>query len=275
MLKQLKQYFRILAGAAVMAVGFNLFLIPNRIASGGAGGLATILNAGLGFNIPLTVFGLNLVLFSVSLKAMSKSVFVKSAAGTLALALFLELTESLPAFTDDVVLGSAFGGVLIGVGIGLVVRCGASTGGSDFLAIILHNYMKSISVANWILIIDSVIIVLGGFVFGDYSLMLYATISAYVTTKVADVIIEGGNTVKSVYIISEKSHRISDEIIKNINRGVTGIYGKGMYTNRDVTILMCIVKRREIQRLRSLVKEVDKNAFVILSEVREVLGEGF
>lgn len=275
MIKNIKQYLLILTGAFVMALGFNLFLIPNHIAAGGAGGIATILNAEFGWNIPLTVFAVNLVLFAVSLKTMPKSVFLRSAVGALALTLFLKITEQFPPFVNDVVLGASFGGVLVGVGIGLVVRCGASTGGSDFLAVILHSFIKNISVAKWILIIDSVIIVSGGLVFGDYSLMLYAAVSAYISTKVADAMVDGGNSAKSVYIISEKSEEISKGIIKNINRGVTGIYGKGMYTNRELTVLMCIVKRNEIQKLRAYVKSIDEKAFIILSEVREVLGEGF
>ena len=173
------------------------------------------------------------------------------------------------------ILGASFGGVLIGVGIGLVVRCGASTGGSDFLAIILNSYVKTVSVAKWILIVDSVIIVLGGFVFGDYSLMLYAAISAYVTTKVADTIVDGGNTVKSVYIISEKSQQISNEIMSSINRGVTGIYGKGMYTNENKLILMCAASRGDVARVKQVVRKIDSKCFIIIANAREVVGLGF
>jgi len=274
-MKHLRQYVFIIFGAAVMAVGFNLFLIPNKIAAGGASGVATILNAKFGLNVSMVVLGINAILFGISWRTMPRSVFVKSAIGAFALTLFLELTASAGAFTDDVLLGATFGGVLAGIGIGIVVRYGASTGGSDFLAVILHSFLKNISVANLILLIDGVIIIAGGIAFGDYSLMLYATIAAFICTKVADTIVEGGNSAKSAYIISEKSEEISSLIMKTINRGVTGVYGKGMYTNRNITMLICIVKRGEIPRLRSVVKSVDNNAFIIFSEVREVLGEGF
>ena len=164
----------------------------------------------------------------------------------------------------------------MGVGVGLVIRCGASTGGSDFLAIILNSLLKKqITVAKLLLIIDGIIILTAGFVFGDYTLMLYMVLSAYVASKMADAIVEGGNVAKSAYIISEKGEEISAEIMKNLSRGTTGIYGKGMYTGREITIILCVVKRNEIPKLRAIVQETDEKAFIILTEVREVLGEGF
>lgn len=271
-----KDFFFIMLGALLMAIGFSYFLIPNEIAAGGAGGVATILHSKFGIPVSLVVLGINSVLFTISWKTMPKSVFVKSAIGTLALTLFLEITADAMPFTTDILMAAAFGGVFIGVGIGVVIKYGASTGGSDFLAIILFKILnKRISVANLILIIDGIIILAAGFAFADYTLMLYMVASVYISSKVADSIVEGGNAAKSAYIISEKSKDISDEIMKVMHRGTTGIYGKGMYTNRDNIFILCVVTRNEIPKLRSIVKEIDQKAFIILSDVREVLGEGF
>ncbi len=271
-----KELVLISLGALIMAVGYSYFLVPNSIAAGGASGVATILHTKFGISVPLTVLAVNAALFSVSWRIMPRSLFVKSVVGTVMLTVFLELTADAPPFTTDVLLSAAFGGVLIGVGVGLVIKYGASTGGSDFLAVILYKlFKKRVSVANLILMIDGLIIITAGLVFADYTLMLYTVISVFVTSKIADGIIEGGNAAKSVYIISEKADAIGGEIIKKLNRGATGLYGKGMYTNKNTTLILCVVTRNEIPGLRNIVKEIDSNAFIILTDVREVLGEGF
>lgn len=258
-----------------MSVGYNLFLIPGRIASGGAGGIATALNIRFGISVSVTVLAVNAVLFIISWSKMPRRVFVRSAVGTVALTIFLELLSFIPPFCDDVFLSAIFGGAIMGAGVGIVIRSNASTGGSDFLAVILHSVFKHISVAKLILLIDGLIIISGGILLGDYTLMLYAVLSAYISVKVADSIVEGGVSAKSAYIISDKSDEIAKLIQNKLHRGVTGIYGKGMYAEKSTTVLLCIVKRNEIVRLKEIVSKADKNAFIILSEVREVFGKGF
>lgn len=276
MKKYIKEFLLIVIGTFAMSLGYSFLLVPNNIASGGASGVAIIFHSVLGLPVALTVLAINVVLFGVSFRMVPVNVLVKSFVGTVLLTFFLEITSSVLPFTDDVLLASTFGGVLVGVGVGVVIRCGASTGGSDFLAILLCKlFKKRLSVATLILIIDGIIIVSAGIVYADYTLMLYTVISAYITSRLADSIIEGGNSAKSVYVISEKSEEISSAIINDLKRGVTGIYGRGMYTGRDTTMILCIVMRNEIPKLRSLVKKIDKDAFIILSDVREVLGEGF
>ncbi len=275
MKKRIKDYLLIISGALIMAVGYNMFLIPGRIASGGAGGIATALNIRYGINVSVTVLLVNLVLFIISWSKMPRKIFIRSAVGTVALTIFLEVLGNIPAFGNDVFLSATFGGVIMGAGVGMVIRSNASTGGSDFLAVILHTVFKHISVAKLILLIDGVIIISGGFLLGNYTNMLYASVSAYIAVKVADSIVEGGVSAKSVYIISDKSHEIADIIMDKLHRGVTGIYGKGMYTDIDTTVLLCVVKRNEIPRLKEIVGKADENAFIILSEAREVFGKGF
>lgn len=271
-----KDFVLISIGALILSLGYNFFLVPNNIAAGGASGVATILHSELGIHVSLTFLVINAILFGVSWKTMPKSVFVKSAIGTLMLTVFLELTADVVPFTNDILLAATFGGTLIGVGVGIVVKYGASTGGSDFLAIILYKlFNKRVSVANLILAIDGLIIITAGIVFDDYTLMLYTVISAFISSKITDAIVEGGNAAKSAYIISEKADKISAEIMTSLKRGTTGIYGKGMYSNRDTTLILCVVTRNEIPELRSVVKGIDEKAFIILSDVREVFGEGF
>ena len=269
MKKYIKEFLLIVIGTFAMSLGYSFLLVPNNIASGGASGVAIIFHSVLGLPVALTVLAINVVLFGVSFRMVPVNVLVKSFVGTVLLTFFLEITSSVLPFTDDVLLASTFGGVLVGVGVGVVIRCGASTGGSDFLAILLCKlFKKRLSVATLILIIDGIIIVSAGIVYADYTLMLYTVISAYITSRLADSIIEGGNSAKSVYVISEKSEEISSAIINDLKRGVTGIYGRGMYTGRDTTMILCIVMRNEIPKLRSLVKKIDKDAFIILSDVR-------
>ena len=172
-------------------------------------------------------------------------------------------------------IASIFGGVLVGVGVGLTVLKDASTGGSDFAAIMLHKKIPYVSVATFILIIDAVIIISSGIVFHDYTIMFYSVISLYISSKVTDWILVSGNYAKSVYIISKNSDLIADEIMRDMERGVTGIYSRGLYNKIDNMMLMCIVKSKEIPRIMEIIKRIDKNAFTIISEVREVDGEGF
>lgn len=275
MKKCIKDYLLIISGALIMAVGYNLFLIPGRIASGGVGGMATALNIRFGVSVSATVLVVNALLFIISWSKMPRKIFVRSAVGTVALTIFLELLSGIPDFCNDVFLSATFGGVIMGAGVGIVIRSNASTGGSDFLAVILHSVFKHISIAKLILLIDGAIIISAGILLGDYTLMLYAFLSAYIGVKVADGIVEGGVSAKSAYIISDKSDEIAELVLDRLNRGVTGIYSKGMYTGNNITVLLCIVKRNEIPRLKELVRRTDENAFIILSEVREVFGKGF
>jgi uncharacterized membrane-anchored protein YitT (DUF2179 family) len=187
----------------------------------------------------------------------------------------LEITKYFGAYTEDILIASVFGGILVGIGVGLAVIKDASTGGSDFAALMLHKIIPHISVPDFIMIIDSVVIIASGIVFKDYTIMFYSVISLYICSKVTDYMLVRGDAAKSVYIISKKNDEIANEIMTDIERGVTGIYSKGYYKNTDMTMLMCIVRNKEVYKLIDKVKKIDKNAFTIISQVREVHGEGF
>ena len=191
------------------------------------------------------------------------------------LALFLEITGLFGTYTEDRLIASLFGGILAGIGVGLTVIRGASTGGSDFAALMINKRMPHVSVATVIMIIDGIVITLSGIAFKDYTVMFYSVISLYVAGRVTDFIMVRGNWAKSVYIISEKHEEIARAIIEDMDRGVTGIYGKGIYENKDKMLLMCIVKGREIPNLLERIKSLDGKAFTVIADVKEVHGEGF
>lgn len=274
--KTVIDYLYIAVGSLILAFGINYFLVPCKISTGGVSGVGTVLY--YLFNIPLSVttLAINVVLFAVGYRTLRKSAIAKTIAGIAFLSLFLEVTTHWGSYSEDMLIASVFGGVLVGVGVGLTVWRDASTGGSDFAALMLHKIIPHVPVATFILIIDAVVIAASGIVFENYTIMFYSVISLYISSKVTDYIMVRGDWAKSVYIISKTHHKeIADEIIRDMERGVTGIYSKGFYNDEDNMMLMCIVKSREIPKLLEKVKTLDKHAFTIISEVREVHGEGF
>ena len=163
----------------------------------------------------------------------------------------------------------------MGLGLGLVFRSGATTGGTDLAARIVHRFIPNLTMGQTLLFIDSSVIIFAAIAFGSFQLGLYAIVSLYVSSKVIDAILEGVNFAKSVLIISDKSDEIAHRIMKDLDRGVTALKGTGMYTGKDKQVLLCVLQRSQIPALKEIVKSVDDKAFVILTEIREVLGEGF
>ena len=275
MRKRIKEYSQIVVGALLSALALNLFLVPNSIASGGASGLGTIFFVSAGVPVSVTVLGVNTVLFAVGSKALTRRCLVKTVAATLLLSAFIEFTSFLSALTADKLLASLCGGVLFGGGTGLTVAGGGSTGGSDLAALIIRRRSRRFSVARLILIMDLFVVILSGAVFGDYEVVLYAAVSMYISSLVADNVIEGVNFAKLAYIISANSGEIAAAVMGGMERGVTALHATGMYSGKRLNVLMCAVRKNEVIRLRKTVKKADENAFIILTDAREVLGNGF
>ena len=273
--KYIIDYLYIILGAFILAVAVNCFLVPCKISTGGVSGIATMLYYVFGIPLSVTSLIINSILFFFGYKFLNKTSVVKTAAGIIFLPIFLEITKLFGAFSDDVLISSVFGGVLAGVGVGLPVLKEASTGGSDFAALMLNKKSPYISVATFILLLDAVIIIISGIVFKNYNVMFYSVVSLYINSRVTDNILVRGNYAKSVFIISDNYEKIAAEILKDIKRGVTAIYSYGCYNKKDGKMLMCIVKSREIPHLLDKIKDIDDKAFTIISEVREVRGEGF
>lgn len=269
----LMEYLYVIAGAAVVAIGFNAFLFPNQVASGGVSGISTILHGLFGWNAGLVQYAFNIPLFIAGALILGKNFGVKSLVGTLSLPFFVLLTEDWEAWTYNPLLGAIFGGIVVGLGIGLVFKGKASTGGTDLLAQIITKF-TGLTLGTSVLLIDGVIAISAAIVF-DIEKGLYALIALFVTTKTIDIIQLGFSQSKMVYIITEKQDEIRDCIFQEIDRGVTRIPAFGGYTGNERPVLMVVVYQTEFTKLKQIVKTIDPSAFVIVSDAYEVLGEGF
>lgn len=276
-LKTIYEYIAITFGSLLVALSLNLFLVPNKIAAGGLSGLATVLYYISNYKLPvgMTMLALNIPIFIIGIKTIGVHFGIKSIYGTIILSVVTDLTAFLPTLTYDKLLATIFGGILMGVGLAVVLLYGATTGGTEMLAKILHKFISIFSLGQILLFLDILVIVLASVVFKNYELGLYAALTLYVCSKVIDAILEGVNFAKALIIISEKADIIADRIMNDLDRGVTGLFGQGMWTKKEKNILFCVVKRQEVSKVKQLVQQIDDNAFVILSDVREVLGEGF
>lgn len=268
-------YSKMILGTFLMAIGIAQFLLPNQLSSGGFSGIATI--GYYLFNIPmgLLVFALNIPVFIISYFRVGKVFFLKSLIGTFFLSLFLNIFENFSALTEDRFLGCIFGGILVGLGTALNLMAKGSTGGSDLISYIIRSYKPYLRTGNLIAIIDIIIVALNVIFFKEIEIGLYSAITIFIMGKMIDIVFEGTNFSKMIYIISKDYERISNKINKEIKRGTTGLYGKGMYKNEETTVLVCVASRNEVVKIMQIVKKIDKRAFVIVSNVREVIGNGF
>ena len=274
-------YLLIILGTTFMAIGVNLFFEPNKLVIGGVSGLAIIIEhyasrAGLSVPLWLTNLALNAPLFLLAVKSLGKQFFIRTAFSTLYLsaALFYTKFMPLPLPGSDLILSSVFGGAVSGLGAALVFKASATTGGSDMLAYIIRHRLKHISLSRILFAIDGSIIVLGYFAFGAERTM-YAIIAAFAASKIIDGILEGLSFAKAAFIITDRADSMARAIMEDLQRGVTGLNGRGMYTHAEKGVLMCVVSSKEMPKLKEIVHAYDEGAFMIVADVREVLGEGF
>ncbi|MEG0774153.1 YitT family protein [Clostridium sp.] len=278
--EEIKKYLLIIIGVTILAMGINVFYSPYQLVTGGVSGFAIIVEYvsknSIGFEIPLWLTNLvvNIPLFIIGIRIKGRSFAGKAlfAAGFLSIALWY--TSYIPAVESDLLIASVFGGALVGLGVGLVLRASASTGGTDLLATIIKHYFKTLQISNIMLGIDSVIITIGLFVFGVEKAM-YALISVFIISKVINSVLEGINYSKAVHIISTKSEEVSNALMKELKRGVTGLNGTGMYTGGDKKILFVVCSKNQIVALQKIVTIIDDKAFITITDVREVVGRGF
>ena len=264
----------IAAGLLLATLGYRLYLIPNNVAPGGFTGIGQIVNHLLpAVGVGMVNLILNVPLFVLSLRSMGLGFGMRSLLSSVALSLLLDYLP-VPAMTDDVLLSAVFGGVLCGVGFGLVLRGHATTGGSDMLASIVHRHVPALKVSVCLFATDATVVIASGFVF-DAAAAMYALISVFVMNVVIDQVLEGPGLARSHIIITTHGNEIAERILKELDRGVTALDAKGMYSGEDRTMLLCVVSRLEAVRLRAVVFSVDPRAFVIVQNVHEALGEGF
>ncbi|MBO8127074.1 MAG: YitT family protein [Firmicutes bacterium] len=260
-------------GALLTALALDWFLVPGKIAAGGVSGLATVIYHLTGISVGLTMLVINIPLLIASWRMIGRTFVVRTLYGAIILSVFTDALAFLPALTKDPLLASFYGGVLSGVGIGMTLKWGGSTGGTDLAALLLQKFFRT-SVGQSLLIIDFAIITFAGVVFGA-ELALYALITLFITSKAIDLVQEGMVYAKAAYVISQKSEEIARAVLDKMGRGVTALNGKGMWTRTDRDVLFIIVARSEIATLKRIVSQIDSDAFMVIHDAHEVLGEGF
>lgn len=275
-----RRYLTILVGAALMALSVNLVYEPIGLVTGGVSGLAIVVKKltepFIEGGLPVWLFTVlcNIPLFLVALKIKGIKFILTTIFGTATYILALYIIPVFDFNFEDTLLASLFGGAIGGVGMGLIFSALASSGGTDLLATLIHGYKRHVSVPQILIVIDAVIIFAGAIVFG-IGKALYAVIAVFITAKVSDGILEGLKFAKMAYIISDEYVKIAEAILTKLDRGVTGIEATGMYSNKGRKMLFCVVSKKEIVQITEISKKIDPNCFVIVSDVREVMGEGF
>ncbi len=273
-------YLMIIVGTALMAVAVNSVFDLCGMVTGGFSGIAILVKEWTEDVVPggiplwVTNMSMNIPLFFIGMKIGGFGFVKKALIGEICLSFWLAVLPAFDIAGNDLLLAAVYGGVIQGVGIGLVFLGRGTTGGTDMMAALLQLKLRHYSIAQIMQFIDGAVVLVGMYVFGVQK-ALYAIIAVFLVTKVTDGMIEGLKFSKQAYIITSKPEEISTQIMRNLDRGVTGIRGKGMYSGQDKLLLYCVVGRKEIVALKELVDEIDPEAFVIVSDVREVLGEGF
>lgn len=267
-------YGGVLLGVVITAFAVSFFLIPAKIAAGGVSGLATVVFHLTNFPVGVTMLVLNLILFVISWRVLGPVFGAKTLFGTVTLSIFVDFFSQFAVpITGDLLLTSIYGGVISGIGLGIAFRAGGSTGGTDLAAQLIAKFLPT-TVGQALLFVDGFVIILAGLAFG-LELALYALIAVFITTKAIDVVVEGQSYAKAVLIISNQSEAVGKAIMDRLERGVTSLHGQGLYTKENKDVLLVIVSLVEIAEVKEIVREFDERAFVIISNVHEVLGEGF
>lgn len=271
--ESLKNAAYIIIGLFSCSLGYCMFLVPNEIAPGGFTGIGQLCNALFGINVGTMALILNVPLFAVSMRSMGIKFGVKSLVASIGLSLFIDYLP-IGAVTDDLLLATVFGALLGGVGFGLILRGNATTGGTDMLASLIHTRVPTLRVGVLITMIDGLVVLASAFVFSP-KMAMYALISVFIMNYTLDYVLDGMNRSTAYLIVSQKSDEIASQVLGQLEREVTGLYGRGRYSGQETEVLLCVVSRFEVIRLRRIVSSCDPQAFMIAINAHEVLGEGF
>ena len=273
-------YMFLIVGTGILSVAIQCLYDPVSLVTGGFTGLSIVIKemtSGIiegGMPLWLTNLLLNIPVFAIAWKVKGKDFILRTVAGTLLLSGWLYVIPPIDLSQGDLFLAAVFGGCIGGTGMGLILLGKSTTGGTDMVATLIQTKLKHYSIVQIMQILDGLIVVIGLYVFGLRA-GLYSMIAIMVTAKVSDTVMEGFKFSKAAFIITEKHELVARRLLEDLDRGVTGLYAKGMYSGEDKCMLYCVVSQKEIVLLKEIVTEVDKNAFVIVSDAREVLGEGF
>lgn len=273
-------YLLVTAGTFLMAVAINIIYEPLSMVTGGFSGIGIIIKkmteggGGLVVPVGLTNIVLNVPLFIVALKMKGGRFIKKALYAAVCFSVALFIVPSYEAPNEDYLMGAILGGALNGAGIGIVFSQNASTGGSDLLCTLLNRWWPGFSISELLIFVDGIIVLIGMGTFGIQT-GLYSIVAVFITGKVSDALLDGLKFAKMAYIISDMPQEISTGIMERLERGVTGLRGEGMYSGQAKNVLMCVVSKKEVVKLIEIVRSLDERAFVIVSDAKEVLGEGF
>lgn len=271
--ERLMAWGQIVLGCIVGGAAYPLFLEPCLIAPGGLTGVAMIINSFTQWPVGITSLVLNVPLFIVGYRSMGRVFAFRSLIATILFSLAIDLLR-LPALAEDPMLGTLFGGVLLGAGLGLILRGGATTGGTDMAARVVHRYLPFLSVGMFLFLIDCLVVIAAGFCF-DVMKALYALICIFVSGKVVDAVMLGLSKNKACFIMTEEWEKVNARILKEMDRGVTLLKARGGYTGSERPVVLCVIPPQEVARLKGIVREEDERAFMFITEAHEALGEGF
>lgn len=266
----------IVGGCALFALGFDLFLAPHDINCGGLSGLAMIFIELTGWgSVGLVTLLANIPLFLISWRSIGRKFFIGSLIGSVAISFFLDLFLLLPTFETEPVLAALYGGIICGAGSGLVFLSGSSTGGSDIIVRLLKKRWRNVPIGTIVMGFDAVVVVLTAITFRDVSTILYCGITLFCCSKLLDAVVYSFDYSKVALIVSPEYDKIARAIGDKLDRGVTFLYGQGAYSGKDTKVILTAVKRQQLADLKELVVTIDPNAFIILQESHQVLGDGF
>lgn len=266
-------YLKILAGCLLGGLAYPLFLVPNSIAPGGVTGVATILNYLFKYPVGITSLILNIPLFLIGYRSMGRRFVFRTLVATFSFSVMIDLLKIKP-LTLDPLMASVFGGALLGMGLAFILKGGATTGGTDMIARMLHKHIPGISVGMYLMFFDCLVILASGFTMSPEHAM-HALICVFISSRVLDTVLTGIGTDKVCYIISAKHEEITARILKEMQRGVTLLPGRGGYSGKELSIMLCVVGRLEVGTLKNIVRSEDNAAFVFITDTHETLGEGF
>ncbi len=277
---RVREYLMLIVGTAFVAISIQCIYDPISLVTGGFSGLAIVIKAVTEPFIPggiplwLTNIALNIPVFLVAFKVKGKRFIGRTLVGAFLLSAWLYVLPPLDLTQGDYILAAVFGGVICGIGMGLILLAKATTGGTDMVATIIQHYARHYSIVQILQILDALVVLCGLYVFGLRA-ALYAIVAIFITTKVSDALMEGFKFSKAAFIITDHYELVAKRILQEMDRGVTGLLAKGMYSGADKCVLYCVVSQKEIVQVKEIVAETDPEAFVIVSDAREVLGEGF
>ena len=268
-----KRSLFIILGAILMGVGLEEFLVPNKVLDGGIVGISIILSHFIGWKLGVFIFILNIPFFFIGYKQIGKTFALSTLLGITVLSITTSLLHNVPVFTEDLLLATVFGGIVLGAGVGIVIRFGGSLDGTEIMAILLNKKLP-FSVGEIVMFFNIFIFIIAGFVFG-WDRAMYSLIAYFIAYKVMDLMITGLEESKSVWIISENHKLIGDTILARLGRGVTYLSGEGAYTGDNKQVIFCVITRLEEAKLKSIVEEIDTSAFLAIANITEVRGGRF